>query len=117
MGALKPYSEGQAGGRAPAVATEPPVTTKEPSARPDAGTHAPAVKMGKLTLITLPDSKVLNGSKVVGRTPLFNLPFPVGTHLLRLQGADGRIHLLSVQIHPDKPARFRFALADLPTER
>ena len=92
----------------------------EAASRPDAGTgthSAPAVKMGKLTLITVPEAKVLIGAKSYGHTPLFNAAIPVGTHLLRLQGPDGRTHLFSVQISGDKPSRFRFSLADLPTER
>jgi serine/threonine protein kinase len=110
---LKPYDDKKAEPEA-----LPPLPAKEPTARPDAGiAHTPPVKTGKLTLVTLPEAKVLIGSKSYGRTPLFNAAVPVGTHLIRLQGPDGRTHLFSVQISTDKPSRFRFSLADLPTER
>jgi serine/threonine-protein kinase len=95
-----------------------PAPAKEAAYHPDAGIHsAPVVKTGKLTLLTVPEAKVLIGAKSYGHTPLFNAAIPVGNHLLRLQGPDGRTHLFSVQISADKPARFRFSLADLPAER
>jgi hypothetical protein len=109
---LKPYEEKK---EAPEALSPPPA--KEAAVRPDGGAHAPPVRMGKLTLLTVPEAKVLIGAKSYGRTPLFNAAVPVGMHLLRLQGPDGRIHLFSVQIFADKPARYRFSLADLPTER
>lgn len=71
---------------------------------------------GALTLVTNPESTVLRGKKVVGKTPLFNQAMPAGTHLLRLKGPDGRVHVLSAPIKAGETTAFRLKLADLPLE-
>jgi hypothetical protein len=74
------------------------------------------VEKGKLTLVTLPECTVMRGKTVVGKTPLFSVELPAGTHLLRLRGPDGRVRLLSTPIERGKTTAFRIQLSDLPFE-
>jgi serine/threonine-protein kinase len=55
----------------------------------------------------------LNG-RLLGKTPLFKKSVPVGTHQLRIKGADGKRRTLSVRIEAGKTAQFKLALADIP---
>jgi eukaryotic-like serine/threonine-protein kinase len=91
------------------------------SERPDAGARKsqPVASPGRggtgfLTLVTKPDATILLGGKEVGKTPVFKLPLPSGSHLLTLVGPDGDKRVLSVKITTGALSPFRFDLADLP---
>ncbi|MFZ5471474.1 MAG: protein kinase domain-containing protein [Myxococcota bacterium] len=71
-------------------------------------------RAGTLTLVTVPEAKVLKGKKELGQTPLFNASLPAGTHRLYLVGPDGRKRMLSVPISAGKNTAFRVKLEDLP---
>jgi serine/threonine-protein kinase len=71
---------------------------------------------GTLTLIVQPEAEVFRGGRSLGKTPLFSKPLPVGTHRLRIVGADGKRRVLSVPIHAGKTAAFRLELESIPLE-
>ncbi len=75
------------------------------------------VAQGKMTLIINPEAEVMFGKKSLGKTPLFNAPLPVGTHLLRIVGADGKKRMLSVPIKKGETTMLRLGLQDIPTAR
>ncbi|HEX8701305.1 MAG TPA: hypothetical protein VF815_20940, partial [Myxococcaceae bacterium] len=75
------------------------------------------VAQGKMTLIINPEAEVMVGKKSLGKTPLFNTPLPVGTHLLRIQGADGKKRRLSVPIKKGEVTMLRLGLTDIPEAR
>ncbi len=87
------------------LAEEPP---PEPAPRPK------SARQGGLTLVTLPAAKVYRGKQELGVTPLLNAPMPVGTHLLTLEGPDGKRRQLSVKIAAGKTEKFRLELQDIP---
>jgi eukaryotic-like serine/threonine-protein kinase len=110
----------------PEVAAQPPVEA-QPAAEPQEKEDAPAaakkegegepvrnVKQGALTLLILPQAEVFLNGRSLGKTPLFNTPVPVGRHLLRIKGEDGKRRKLSVPIEAGKTAKFRLALTDIP---
>ncbi len=110
----------------PEVAAQPPVGA-QPSAETQEKEDAPAaakkegegepvrsVKQGSLTLLILPQAEVFLNGRSLGKTPLFNTPVPVGRHLLRIKGEDGKRRKLSVPIEAGKTAKFRLALTDIP---
>jgi serine/threonine-protein kinase len=110
----------------PEVAEQPPVEA-QPAAEPQEKKDAPAptkkegenepvrsVKQGALTLLILPPAEVFLNGRSLGKTPLFNAPVPVGRHLLRIKGQDGKRRKLSVPIEAGKTAKFRLALTDIP---
>jgi serine/threonine-protein kinase len=72
---------------------------------------------GMLTLIVQPEAEVFRGGRSLGHTPLFSTPLPVGTHRLRIVGADGKKHALSVPIQAGKTAAFRMELDSIPLEK
>ncbi|MDY7233179.1 serine/threonine-protein kinase [Hyalangium rubrum] len=72
------------------------------------------VAQGKLTLIINPEAEVFRGKRSLGKTPMFNETLPVGTHLLRIVGPDGKKRKLSVPIKKGETTKLRFALGDLP---
>jgi serine/threonine-protein kinase len=72
---------------------------------------------GMLTLIVQPEAEVFRGGRSLGRTPLFSAALPVGTHRLRIVGADGKKRVLSVPIQAGKTAAFRMELESIPLER
>jgi serine/threonine-protein kinase len=72
---------------------------------------------GMLTLIVQPEAEVFRAGRSLGRTPLFSTPLPVGTHRLRIVGADGKKHVLSVPIQAGKTAAFRMELDSIPLEK
>jgi serine/threonine-protein kinase len=96
---------------------EPPKATQEEAVVVQ---EAPAPKVvsgqGKLTLVIQPDAKVYLGSKLLGKTPLFNKSLPAGTHLLRVVGTDGKKRQLSVPIEQGKVTQFRIELRDIPEQ-
>jgi serine/threonine-protein kinase len=75
------------------------------------------VAQGKMTLIIHPEAEVLLGKRSLGKTPLFNTPLPVGTHLLRIVGPDGKRRQLSVPIKKGETTKLRFGLEDIPERR
>jgi serine/threonine-protein kinase len=75
------------------------------------------VAQGKMTLIIHPEAQVFRGKRSLGKTPMFNQPMPVGTHLLRIVGPDKKPRVLSVQIGAGKTTSHRFSLNDLPLAR
>jgi serine/threonine protein kinase len=75
------------------------------------------VAQGKMTLIIHPEAEVMFGKKPLGKTPLFNTPLPVGTHLLRIVGADGKKRKLSVPIKKGETTMLRLGLNDIPVAR
>ncbi|MFL5319781.1 MAG: serine/threonine protein kinase [Myxococcaceae bacterium] len=70
--------------------------------------------MGALTLVTMPEAEVFRNGTSLGKTPLFRLPMPVGVHLLKLKGPDGKVHNVSAKIEKDKTAAMKLHLDDLP---
>lgn len=74
----------------------------------------PKPQMGALTLVTMPASEVFRNGASLGKTPLFRVPMPVGTHLLKLKGPDGKLHNLSVPIEKDRTAAMKLKLDELP---
>jgi hypothetical protein len=94
-----------------ATAAAPPGTEEE--ARPARRRKAAE---GTLTLVTVPECVVMRGKKELGKTPLFNVALPAGTHLLRLKAPDGKVRVLSAPIKAGEKTAFRVVLAELPTE-
>jgi serine/threonine protein kinase len=70
---------------------------------------------GKMTLIINPEAEVFLGKRSLGKTPLFNVSLPEGTHLLRIVGPDKKSRKLSVPIEAGKKTMHRFSLNDIPT--
>ena len=89
---------------------------------PDAGATArgpteptrPAVRNGTVTLAVFPEAMVFRKTVMLGKTPLFNLSLPPGTHLLTVIGEDKVKRGLSVQVVAGKNSMFKMALADIP---
>ncbi len=69
---------------------------------------------GFLTLVTFPEAYVSEGSKTLGKTPLFKVKLPAGTHLLTLVGTDGAKHQLSVPVAAGGTRAMKVKLADVP---
>jgi serine/threonine-protein kinase len=89
----------------------PAAEEKAKEARP------PRTGQGMLTLIVQPEAEVFRNGRSLGHTPLFSVPLPSGTHRLRIVGADGKRHVLSVPIQTGKTAAFRMELDSIPLER
>jgi serine/threonine-protein kinase len=94
----------------------PPVEAREGKETPAPAKSEPSrgVKQGALTLIILPGAEVFLNGRSLGKTPLIKTPVPVGRHLLRIKGEDGKRRVLSVPIEAGKTAQFRLALTDIP---
>lgn len=94
------------------------VAAPEPSSVVPASTSSPRVstkaKQGLLTLVTFPEAEVRYGKRVIGTTPLWKQPLPVGTQSLTLIGPDGARRKFSVRIKEDEPQAFRIDLEALP---
>ncbi len=69
---------------------------------------------GLVTIVTFPEATVAEGSHALGKTPLFKLKLPAGTHLLTLAGPDGKKHQLSVPVVAGNTRAFKVNLDDLP---
>ncbi len=90
---------------------------KEASTSKDGdGGPSRSVKQGALTLVILPEAEVFLNGRSLGKTPLIKTPVPVGKHLLRIKGADGKRRVLSVPIEVGKTAQFKLALKDIPEQ-
>jgi hypothetical protein len=70
---------------------------------------------GTITLVTFPESDVFKGKEHLGKTPLFNIELPVGTHMLNLVGSDGSRHSLSLPVRSGKNAPVKVNLDDVPS--
>ena len=102
---------------APAPAPAPAPSADAPPAAPEKAEPVPRGKpSGTLTLITTPESDVFGGGRKLGTTPLFNVRLTEGTHLLRLKGPDGQVHVFSVPIKSGKNTAHRLVLGELPVE-
>ncbi|MFL5347558.1 MAG: serine/threonine-protein kinase [Hyalangium sp.] len=123
---VKPTSDASdAGPAAPGVAEAPGAqdgkaaqpgakespSTKEGAEKPSKGSRT---AQGKMTLVINPEAQVFLGKRLLGKTPLFNTPMPVGTNLLRIVGPDKKQRVLSVPIEAGKTALHRFSLNDIP---
>jgi serine/threonine-protein kinase len=96
----------------PIVQAPPPSTTATPPKKGAAKKGSTGT--GTITLVTFPESKVFRGNTSLGKTPLFNVELPVGTHLLTLVGDDGSRHALSVPVHAGKNPPVKVTLGDVP---
>jgi hypothetical protein len=67
-------------------------------------------EMGALSLKTKPEAEVFWNGTSLGKTPLIQVPTPVGTQLLTLKGPDGKVHNLSAKIEKDRTAAMKYAL-------
>ncbi len=71
---------------------------------------------GLVTIVTFPESYVEEGGKQIGKTPLFKVKLPAGTHMLTLTGVDGVAHRLSVPVVANQTKVFKMKLDELPTK-
>ncbi|MBS1149423.1 MAG: serine/threonine protein kinase [Myxococcaceae bacterium] len=104
-------------GGGPAAPEDPKAATPPapPKATPEAPVRAaPKGPTGSVTLAIFPEATVSRGRTVLGKTPLFNLSLPAGTHLLTVVGEDKVKRSLSVQVQAGKNTPLRFTLTDLP---
>ncbi|OJT25751.1 hypothetical protein BO221_07810 [Archangium sp. Cb G35] len=89
-------------------------TPEEPAKKDGDDEPVRGVKQGTLTLVVLPEAEVFLNGRSLGKTPLIKKPVPVGRHLLRIKGADGKRRQLSVPIRAGKTTQFKLKLADIP---
>lgn len=82
----------------------------QPTSRP-AATRAPRAQ-GQLSLNTRPWSKVYLGSRLLGTTPLGEVPVPAGRLTLKLVDRDGQVHRKTVNVSEDRVARAFFELSE-----
>jgi serine/threonine-protein kinase len=81
------------------------------SQTPGNGTKAPAARMGKLTLSTTPWTKVTLNGRVLGDTPLVEVPLPAGKHVLKLTNDDkGISRSVEVEIKPGQTTAKKLSL-------
>ena len=95
-----PRGASQTGPKTPAVVEPPP--------------KAPKAGTGTVTLAIFPEATVSRGKTVLGKTPLFAISLPVGTHLLTVVGDDKVKRLLSVQVQAGKNTPMRMDLTNIP---
>ena len=95
----------------------PPVVAPAPTAKPEGQAVKPAKGSGTVTLAILPEAVVLRGRTSLGKTPLFSIPLPAGTHLLTVVGEDKVKRGLSVQVQAGKNTIFKMKLDDIPPQR
>ncbi|HYO66102.1 MAG TPA: serine/threonine-protein kinase [Archangium sp.] len=109
----------------PGLAAQADAQSQPPAQAPQETAEAPAkkdgedepvrsVKQGALTLVILPEAEVFLSGRSLGKTPLIKTPVPVGRHLLRIKGADGKRRQLSVPIRAGKTTQFKLKLTDIP---
>lgn len=75
------------------------------------GALRPRTQAGRLTLDTVPWTRVFLGQELLGETPLVEVPLPAGRHLLRLVNEEQGIQRsVEVSVEPDKVTakKFRF---------
>ena len=83
---------------AEAQPTEPQEEKDAPAPAKKEGEPVRSVKQGALTLLILPPAEVFLNGRSLGKTPLFNAPVPVGRHLLRIKGEDGKLGTRTIRI-------------------
>jgi serine/threonine protein kinase len=93
---------GTPAGKTPGTTAETPVV------------KTPSRATGTMTLAIFPEAAVSRGRTALGKTPLFNVSLPAGTHLLTVVGDDKVKRSLSVQVQAGKNTPLRFQLNDLP---
>lgn len=86
----------------------------KPPAEPNPKPAAVPRPDGTLTLVVLPDAEVRVGGRPLGKTPLFNVSLPEGTHLVQIVGEDRVQRFLSVPIKAGKPTTFRLGCWTCP---
>jgi serine/threonine-protein kinase len=106
-----PGAQAAARGEAPEQRQE---KTPEEPAKKDGDEPVRGVKQGTLTLVVLPEAEVFLNGRSLGKTPLIKKPVPVGRHLLRIKGTDGKRRQLSVPIRAGKTTQFKLKLTDIP---
>ncbi|WP_375769381.1 protein kinase [Archangium gephyra] len=84
--------------------------------RERAGTAEPSGGKGFLTLATVPYAKVYLGSRLLGETPLFRVPFAPGKHTLRLAAPNTKPLKLQVEIKAGEVTSIRAPLEELSRE-
>lgn len=84
------------------------------SSKPPVDPPKPAGRSGTVTLAILPEAMVFRNQQLLGKTPLFNLSLPAGTHLLTLIGDDKVKRRLSVQVIAGKNSPVRLKLTEIP---
>ena len=100
------------------VAVKPGATPAKPTAEsPPVGKSGPRAAVGSVTLAIFPEALVSRGRTQLGKTPLFNVSLPAGTHLLTVVGDDKVKRELSVQVQGGKNTLFKLDLADIPAKR
>ncbi|MCY1083631.1 protein kinase domain-containing protein [Archangium lansingense] len=104
----------QASAQAQPSVEAPPETREAAAKKDDDGEPVRNVRQGALTLVVLPEAEVFLNGRSLGKTPLIKTPLPVGRHLLRIKGADGKRRQLSVPIQAGKTAQFKLKLTDIP---
>ncbi len=95
-------------GGGPPQPDEPRTAAAEPAPKP---TARPS---GTVTLAIFPEALVSRGKTTLGKTPLFNVSLPAGTHLLTVVGEDKVKRGLSVQVQAGKNSIFKLGLEDIP---
>lgn len=97
---------------APAPGPKPTVTVTPDKPKSAGGGGGP----GLVTIVTFPDSYVEEGNTKLGKTPLFKVKLPAGTHMLTLTGVDGSTHRLSVPVVANQTRVFKVKLDELPAK-
>ncbi len=91
-------------------------STHKPSSKPEKQTEpaaaaTPASEPGYLTLETYPWTKVSEGGRTLGNTPLVRVPLSPGTHTLKLENAEQDINkTLTVVIKSGEPTSKRIGI-------
>jgi serine/threonine-protein kinase len=106
---LTPGSHAAATGAA-ATSTSGVTVKTASSTMPSSGSLKIKGPSGTLTLITSPPVQVLFKNRLLGTTPILNVPLPVGSHRLQLKFADGRRQPYPVTIQAGGHAQFRLDL-------
>ena len=107
-------------GGGPAAAEDPktgPAPTPGKTAPADPTPARPVAKGGTVTLAIFPEATVSRGRTTLGKTPLFNVSLPAGTHMLTVVGDDKVKRALSVQVVAGKNTVFKLDLADIPAAK
>jgi eukaryotic-like serine/threonine-protein kinase len=101
----------------PRIAAAPPTPGGESAAPPKEDKEEPkkkAVRTGQVTIVTFPEATVFRGRQQLGKTPLFNVELPLGTHMLTLVGGDGVKRALSVPVREGKNTPIKVKLEEVP---
>ncbi len=97
----------------PVAEPEPPPPAPPPAPAPEQQVHAAAAETGTLRVQTRPWSKVLVDGRMVGTTPLMNVPLSAGAHTLTFVNDDFGIHkTVKVQIEPGQTLTQVLTLTD-----